>query len=490
MKKQNISLMVIVTCISVTIFVISLIPIFQFAFYTYPVCDDIAFSLSTRKFFENNNNFLDFFSLEFTQIKHYYFNWQGTFSAIFIFSLQPAVFSENVYWITTLIMVFALTFSTFFLLDTIFTTVFKAKRLYTILITSCILFCTLQFLPNKNQALYWFNGSSYYTLFYSFSLVFFALIIRLILTKRSSSKIGISVFAFLLALVIGGGNFSTALFTVCLLAVFLLISFIHPDFKSTKTKYLIMTFFIVLIIAFLISILAPGNSVRQKTFEGYNLSPAKAIAFSIFYYLIYIQRWTTAPNLILFIFITPVLYKISANTTFKFHYPLLFTIISFLCFATQLTPPLYAMGTLGGGRQQDMFYYSYYIFMILNILYFCGYLRNKNENKFSFIEISTKRNIIISIFLLIVLFISGCFAINYREMTSVITFSAIKNGEVQKYNEDFNRLISKIKNNEITTPEEVYPVTLFHEIFPSEDNFDIKIYPSITIDYYSSQKQK
>ena len=75
-------------------------------------------------------------------------------------------------------------------------------------------------------------------------------------------------------------------------------------------------------------------------------------------------------------------------------------------------------------------------------------------------------------------------------MTSVITFSAIKNGEVQKYNEDFNRLISKIKNNEITTPEEVYPVTLFHEIFPSEDNFDIKIYPSVTIDYYSSQKQK
>ncbi|MCD8026956.1 MAG: hypothetical protein LUF33_08585 [Clostridiales bacterium] len=189
MKKILKSKTNILAGIILAVYIISLIPILYVSFFNHPTADDYGFSSLVHNTYINGGNILEIIGSSIQQIINFYFSWQGTFSAIFIFSLQPGVFSQDLYFATTFIMIIALTCSTIFFFDTVIVKWLKSKKSYMIIISILLLTLSIQFIPDKNQAFYWFNGSAYYTLFYSFALVLFSVTIRIILSVKKGLRL-------------------------------------------------------------------------------------------------------------------------------------------------------------------------------------------------------------------------------------------------------------------------------------------------------------
>lgn len=93
--------------------------------------------------------------------------------------------------------------------------------------------------------------------------------------------------------------------------------------------------------------------------------------------MVYIAKWTGLAQLAGFSVIGFFAYILTKNSKYKFQYPFIVFVLSVLVFATQLTPPLYAMNSVGSGRQVNIYYYSYYIFMSFNIFYIIGWINQK-----------------------------------------------------------------------------------------------------------------
>lgn len=437
---SNQNLLKIFTIGVTVIFFISLVPIIIASFYSHPTYDDFGFSAEVYHTIQNGGNIFNIIASACKQVNSSYFSWQGTFSAIFIFALQPGAFSLNLYFITTFVLLFFLIFSTYYFIDTIICKLFNSNKYYSILLSVCILFVSIQFVIDKTQAFYWWNGATYYSLFYSFSLLLFAVLIRLHISKKKSKQILYNIEAYILAIIIGGGNYTTALTTT----VILIITTILLIFYKQKNLIPYVVVCILLLTSLIISAMAPGNNIRAATCEGMN--PIKSIIYSIFYSFVYFGNWTQLPQLVLFIFATPILYKVSKSVNYKFKYPIIAIILSFLVFATQLTPSLYAMSSIGSGRQINIYYYSYYLFMLFDIFYICGWLNHRSIIKFEIGNNFNKNTAIITLLCLLIVFIAGSFPHSIKQLTSIDTGLSIINGNVKLYDNQYKKIIKDINN--------------------------------------------
>ncbi|WP_304032830.1 DUF6056 family protein [Ruminococcus bromii] len=457
---------------------LSLIPIIISSFYSHPLADDFGFSEKVNHVVKNGGGLFDILSASFQQVKDTYLDWQGTYAAIFVFSLQPAAFSEHIYFLTTFVMLTALIASTLFFVNTIFNILGYDKKIG-IIISFVILLLSIHFVVDKKEAFFWWNGSSYYTLFYSFSLLFFSILIKLYYAEKIIKKVIFLIISLLLAAILGGGNYSTALLTTVILAfaIFLLIK------HKKKISLCYVMIFLILITGFVISMIAPGNSVRAAAITGE--SPVKAIIHSVFYAVVYIAKWTGLAQLAGFSVIGFFAYILTKNSKYKFQYPFIVFVLSVLVFATQLTPPLYAMSSVGSGRQINIYYYSYYIFMSFNIFYIIGWINQKD-----IVRIRTK-NIqksfsVCTLLLIIGVFLCGCLNYGLHNITFVDTLLALKNSTPQTYSAEYLDRISQIKNGN-TTISDIKTVPDFFSPLCIEEDSDFWINKQIAR-YYDVDK--
>lgn len=457
---------------------LSLIPIIISSFYSHPLADDFGFSEKVNHVVKNGGGLFDILSASFQQVKDTYLDWQGTYAAIFVFSLQPAAFSEHIYFLTTFVMLTALIASTLFFVNTIFNILGYDKKIG-IIISFVILLLSIHFVVDKKEAFFWWNGSSYYTLFYSFSLLFFSILIKLYYAEKIIKKVIFLIISLLLAAILGGGNYSTALLTTVILAfvIFLLIK------HKKKISLCYVMIFLILITGFVISMIAPGNSVRAATLTGE--SPVKAIIHSVFYAVVYIAKWTGLAQLAGFSVIGFFAYILTKNSKYKFQYPFIVFVLSVLVFAAQLTPPLYAMNSVGSGRQVNIYYYSYYIFMSFNIFYIIGWINQKD-----IVRIRTK-NIqksfsVCTLLLTIGVFLCGCLNYGLHNITFVDTLLALKNSTPQTYSAEYLDRISQIKNGN-TTISDIKTVPDFFSPLCIEEDSDFWINKQIAR-YYDVDK--
>lgn len=457
---------------------LSLIPIIISSFYSHPLADDFGFSEKVNHVVKNGGGLFDILSASFQQVKDTYLDWQGTYAAIFVFSLQPAAFSEHIYFLTTFVMLTALIASTLFFVNTIFNILGYDKKIG-IIISFVILLLSIHFVVDKKEAFFWWNGSSYYTLFYSFSLLFFSILIKLYYAEKIIKKVIFLIISLLLAAILGGGNYSTALLTTVILAfaIFLLIK------HKKKISLCYVMIFLILITGFVISMIAPGNSVRAAAITGE--SPVKAIIHSVFYAVVYIAKWTGLAQLAGFSVIGFFAYILTKNSKYKFQYPFIVFVLSVLLFATQLTPPLYAMSSVGSGRQINIYYYSYYILMFFNIFYIIGWINQKDIVRIRAKNIQ-KSFSVCTLLLIIGVFLCGCLNYGLHNITFVDTLLALKNSTPQTYSAEYLDRISQIKNGN-TTISDIKTVPDFFSPLCIEEDSDFWINKQIAR-YYDVDK--
>ena len=116
----------------------SLIPILSIAKYNVPSADDFSFSCETHKAVMENQSFFGLCAAALNKVQDVYISWQGTFSAVFMMSLQPSIWGFQYYSLTTPIMLISLMGGIFFLCFRLFSGLFQISKTLSGIIASVI----------------------------------------------------------------------------------------------------------------------------------------------------------------------------------------------------------------------------------------------------------------------------------------------------------------------------------------------------------------
>lgn len=125
---------------SIAVLTVLLIPMVIIGFYDHPSYDDFGYAALTVKAYREHSSII---AAALKQIKVSYYAWQGTYSAIFLFSLHPAIFGEAFYCLTTPILLISLIGSTAYFMKLLCCDVLNFSKYITITLTCIILaLCT------------------------------------------------------------------------------------------------------------------------------------------------------------------------------------------------------------------------------------------------------------------------------------------------------------------------------------------------------------
>lgn len=106
-------------------------------------------------------------------------------------------------------------------------------------------------------------------------------------------------------------------------------------------------------------------------------SPLMAIWLSLERTFLNIVSWTDLKVLLMLLVLLPFLWKAVRKMNYEFRLPGLFTVLTFGVYASQATATIYVDGTMGGGRQGAILWYFYVLWMVANVLYWCGWIAKR-----------------------------------------------------------------------------------------------------------------
>ena len=119
-----------------------------------------------------------------------------------------------------------------------------------------------------------------------------------------------------------------------------------------------MTILAIYGIAFLFSVLAPGNAFRQVTIE------SKPNIITAFFMAIgksfeFLSDTLSITQFLMIALLAPTIAKMASNSRFKFSHPWLCIIITITLYSSFFFAHCYAMGTRGPGRVQNIYSYMH-----------------------------------------------------------------------------------------------------------------------------------
>ena len=348
-----------------------ILPLYAIAFYNHPYYDDYGFSAQVRGVWLQTQNAGQVLSAAVQSARHVRATWQGTYTGTFLSNLQPGVFAEGLYGLTTFFLLTAYLVCFGFLLWTLLRHVLQASPAQAVSIASLILFVSVQFLPAVNEAFYWFNGGVGNIFIYSLLALAIALLLRLSWAKRGY---GLSLALLGLTVLLGGGSYGGGLLGILLFTGFSALAFRYQN----RFRFVYAAFTLCFLLCFLYNVSAPGNALRAQAI-GQGLSPVEAVARSLYYGVALFGDYFTLPVAALALGLSPFLYKLAKQSRFSFPRPALVFLLGFLLFCTQLTPPLYAGVFLGGERAYNTYYVSFLILLLTAETYALGAFARKRE---------------------------------------------------------------------------------------------------------------
>jgi len=422
---------------AVLLFLTSLAPIVWVGLHARPSMDDYSFAASSSFFYNTqwwveevehrqhhversvryatlNGNVIDVSRAVWRTVADNYRDWQGTFTAIALFSMHPGViFGQEAYPFITLLLTMGL-----FMLATAFLcrAVFKKHWLIPWLIVSTI---SIQFVPHLAQGFFWYNGAMLYTFFYSMLLISLAWKWQL-LEKDNVPWLPL-VCLTALDFLIGGGNQLTALLNV-LINICFVAWLLYNKKKNILTR---ITFTTASIAGLAVSVFAPGNANRMTNTGGLNHA-VQSIVDSITLAARDIASWTNPAILLLLLIAVPFLWRAAKELQFSFKWPLVVVVFTFLLFASQNTPALFAQEFAGPPRLRNIVFFSYVWLLFGNTFYLLGWVQCRFNPVFE----HPPKWLKLSVTTLIL-----CFAVvlGFNASRMADTLRDIQNGELQHF---------------------------------------------------------
>ena len=186
-----------------------LVPMLNAARYDVPSGDDYAFGIDTMRAWHRYGTLSAVLKASWDRILKTYRTWQGSFSAVFLFTMNPMVFKEEYYSAGPWLILAGLFAGIYSLSFAVWRRVYRGSRTEALIIGTVFAVLYTPFLPRASQGFYWFNGAVYYTFFSGLAGIAGALLLYWLFREPDSRGIGKLTAASLLLLFIGGGNLVT-----------------------------------------------------------------------------------------------------------------------------------------------------------------------------------------------------------------------------------------------------------------------------------------
>ena len=417
----------LIPTIFIVALILSLIPMAVLAFFDAPSADDYSYSAATYHAIQNGEGLSGALSAAANTVAKYYQNWQGTFSAIFLFSLMPGIWGLRCYCITPFVVLAPVIAGMFLLYRESFEFFsLKEKQIGRGLAAITLLFF-FQFLPEPAQGIYWYNGAIHYMFFFGLLLIELALLISFFQKQRKMRALA----AALLALCIGGGNYVIALTATELCFLLLLVAI----WKKRETVKYIAPAFACVLLSLIISAFAPGNSVRQAKFQDHPGAIAAILQSFVSCASTLKEDWISLPWLGMVVLALPTLcYAVKQmQRSFSFPIPGAVSLFSFCLLSSMFTPPIYAMGNTGEGRVTNVIYGAFLILTVGNLFYWLGWLKRRKQLfsiKLRCLGIAQILGIIAALTLIVI-----TVKFQGETITSVSALGELRSGEAQRYYE-------------------------------------------------------
>lgn len=430
MKKPELinMLEIIMVFVFMGVLVLILLPLIRISYFTYPSCDDFNFGHLTHQALLSGANAIDVIRAAAETSASHYLVWQGSYVAIFLMALQPGIFGEQYYFITTYIMLGALCISEIVCLRYFIVRVLGARKRYAYIIGFMILIVQILFVPDPGQTFFWFNGAIYYTFIYAIAILFVTLLSKIVIEEMTTkTTILLCILAGVLAVIVGGSNLATGLMMFVILTLFLVAVLWK---KRTKIK-VFFPIYGVYLIAFLINVLAPGQLNRQNS-VGEHSGAIESIWLAVKNAGVYIFEWNHLYTIAILLFMVPMCWKVVRSSKFSFVMPGIFSLVTFLVFASQITPIMYAGGTRGPGRMADIAYYSYWLLLFMNELYLVGWI-SRRTRVVSVLEKITAEKYTIAWYFVFGVAMCISLMMGIKGSSSYLAYRSLNNGQTEEY---------------------------------------------------------
>ena len=367
-KKERIYLY----CIIIISFLL-LLPMLRIGFYSHPSFDDFGYSATTYHVYNETHSIPLTIKEAFDNSIKMTSSWQGLYTAAFVQALQPAIFGVRYYAFTSIISIATIWIPVFLFFYYTLCVRLKWNKLQTFSLASIICTVMTQFLPSAVEGLYWFNGAMNYTLFWGMLIVLMTIYFSFD-TNKSKVIWSLKVtMASILAFLISGGNYVPAFEALIVEFIFIVVLI---TIRNRKSMVGVGISFLFGLFGFFLSATSPGVAVRQSENQGMN--PVRAIIEAIVQGTEIISGYWNGIALFFVLISLPLLYSLAKtvkdNTKMKFSNPAIVTLIGHMLLCAMLTPPLYAMGSVGEGRLLNMVYLSSIIILFFDVFYVIGYI--------------------------------------------------------------------------------------------------------------------
>lgn len=448
----------------VAVLFISMIPILYAAQYAYPQADDYSFGYHCHIAWVDTHSLFQVIKAAVVMILEAYFDWQGSFSSIFLMSLQPSVFSKSYYFLTTWIMIFVLAISTWYFIKTLLKDIFGIEKSYVFYVFLVTLLISIQYIPSKACAFYWFNGATHYIIAHGATLLFMAAVLRGLVRKNSIIDWIIGAVS---AFYVGGTNYVTIV-TVLFVILTIIIWLIYT--KAIRKKKEIIYLFGIYLISFILNVIAPGNFLRMQRGPGAGLLYSFPLAFfeAVRYIFQHYMHWSVW----IFIFaIVPVFVVTLQKVEIKFPNPVFVFLYSWCFMASMFYTPLFTIGNVDVGRFQNIIYLCAILCVLVNTIAIVGWVSQKKLNKDKNIQIRVL-HIYSAIVLSLFIMLGGLsYFAEPQKNTSFLAIRTLLDGTAKEchkvYLEDINILESL--ENTSGTKATIYQLPYSPELFMNKD---------------------
>ena len=452
----------IVALFVLAVFIASFIPIFAMSFYSVASADDYNFAVITHQAWEDTHSFIAVLKAAFSTVVYFYLNWQGFFSANLVPSLNPFIYNENLYFISTFISVLSFVLGFFYLTKQVLKHYFGADKYDVILVACPILLLFVQLIPSAAEWIFWFDAGQA-MVFYG--LIFWLLGIMFKCSNHNQASLGNSMLCAALAVVLSGTSSASTFLIVFF--VFKIINDTLLNKKSRSVNILNIIVFSLIIIGFVVTLIAPGNRVRTSSSDG--TSFFKAIILSFFYSFTFISS-DIAAILALMIALTPIAVVLVRKSEFTFKYPLLILAVSYCIYASRFFSTLYSMSSIGSPRQRNGYFFCEIILFVVNLFYFWGWICKKadrnSRNKVVFadmINLIKRYAALITVAALLVAAF-GALEFGVKKTTSISCTLSLLSGEAQQYKREMDSRL-ELYLDENVVDVEVMPLTSVPFVF-------------------------
>ncbi len=439
---------------TILVLLLLLYPLLRLAGYSVPWYDDYNYGRFARdQMLWDGMTWGNAIKGAWESIRTSWYAWQGTYSSIFFMTLMPAIWGEEYYYLGPVFLILILTFAVSLLLYTVVRVLLRADRIHALAVGFGGAVLALELIHTAKEGIYWYNGGVHYVGMHSFLMILTAITIRIIQREEKQKgwirKVFRMIVAVILAFVVAGANFVTALQGLLILVSIMVMEAV----RRRPETFWILPVLGVYVAGFYLNVSAPGNLRRADSYIGWGMSPGKAIVYSFAEGGKRAWQFTGWMALVILLFLLPILLHMVSRTTFTFPLPGVVSLWSVCLYATGFTPSLYSLGHGGLGRTLNAVKLTWQLLLLLNVIYWCGWIWKKRKGSRKSQMFSWWFYPLIAVMVLLV------FHTESNQAGSFSSYGAyyyIHTGEANNFYQEYLERVARLKSDEQTVGLEPY----------------------------------